>query len=361
MYSLKTETVERLLQWYRLNRRDLPWRRDKDPYGIWLSEIMLQQTRVEAVIEYYERFRKQYPDVSSLAEADDKTLLRLWEGLGYYSRVRNMKKSAQVLMEQYDGKLPQDPKELQKLPGIGSYTAGAIAAIAFGLPAAAVDGNVFRVLTRYFGIRKDIADPKLKKELEQIITDFYKENGISDPDDISDLTQSLMELGALVCLPNGRPLCETCPFSAECMAHKEDLTGIIPVRSGNKERKVIDRTVFVIRDPDRFLLHRRPAKGLLAGMYEFPGIDQKLNETEAVDHLEKLGIKVGSLKPLPSARHVFTHLEWQMQAYEANIDKLPDMDQEEYVSADRDRLKSLAIPSAFRVYLDHYGLREVKK
>ena len=181
MYRLNKETIDRLVGWYRGNRRDLPWRKDKDPYGIWLSEIMLQQTRVEAVIDYYERFRKQYPDVESLSEADDETLLRLWEGLGYYSRVRNMKKCAQVLMKEYDGMLPADKEELMKLPGIGSYTAGAISAIAYGLSEAAVDGNVLRVLSRYFAIRDDIKDPKLKKELEKTITGFYQENGISDP------------------------------------------------------------------------------------------------------------------------------------------------------------------------------------
>ena len=358
MYRLDQKTINRLVDWYRENRRDLPWRKDRDPYGIWLSEIMLQQTRVEAVIDYYERFRKQYPDVRSLAEADDETLLRLWEGLGYYSRVRNMKKCAQTLMEEYDGLLPADKEELMKLPGIGSYTAGAISAIAYGLPEAAVDGNVLRVLSRYFAIYGDIKDPKLKKELEETITDFYQKNKINDHDYISDLTQALMELGALVCLPNGKPLCDKCPFSSECRACQEELTETIPFRSGNKERKIIDRTLFVIRQKDRFLLHKRPSEGLLAGMYEFLGTDQKLDQEEALSYLKDMGIEVNHIDPLPSSGHIFTHLEWRMQAYEILADRLPEFDQNEYILVDKEQMQSLAVPSAFRTYLDHYGLRK---
>ncbi len=361
MYRFDQKTIDRLISWYRENRRDLPWRKDKDPYGIWLSEIMLQQTRVEAVIGYYERFRKQYPDVRSLAQADDETLLRLWEGLGYYSRVRNMKKCAQVLMEKHDGILPANKEEMMKLPGIGSYTAGAISAIAYGLPEAAVDGNVLRVLSRHFAIQDDIKDPKLKKETEETITAFYKENRISDPEYISDLTQALMELGALVCLPNGKPLCDSCPFSSDCKAHQENLNDVIPFRSRNKNRKIIDRTLFVICCDDRFLLHRRPSEGLLAGMYEFIGIDQKLDQEEALRYLNDLEIEAKEINSLPSSRHVFTHLEWQMQAYEVISDKLPELDQNEYTLADREQLQSMAIPSAFRTYLNHYGLRKGDK
>ena len=358
MYRFTMDTIDGLLSWYRENRRDLPWRRDRDPYGIWLSEIMLQQTRVEAAIAYYGRFRNRYPDIESLAKADDETLLRLWEGLGYYSRVRNMKKCARVLMEEHEGRLPSDKEELMKLPGIGSYTAGAISAIAYGRPEAAVDGNVLRVLSRIFAIREDIKDPKLKKRLEDCIESFYQENGISDPGYISDLTQALMELGALVCLPNGRPLCLECPLSSECKAYSEKLTDVIPLRSGNRDRKIVDRTLFVILCNDRFLLHRRSSKGLLAGMYEFIGTDQKMNEEEAAGFIRNLGIESFDLKELPSSRHIFTHLEWRMQAYEIRTDTLPDLDRNEYMLADRKRLQSLAVPSAFRVYLDCYGLRK---
>lgn len=358
MYCFDQKSIDRLVSWYRKNRRDLPWRKGRDPYGIWLSEIMLQQTRVEAVIDYYERFRKQYPDVRSLAQADDETLLRLWEGLGYYSRVRNMKKCAQVLMKQYNGILPADKGELIKLPGIGSYTAGAISAIAYSHPEAAVDGNVLRVLSRYSAIQDDIKNPKLKKEMEESITAFYKENRIDDPEYISDLTQALMELGALICLPNGKPLCDKCPFSSDCKAYQKNLTDSIPFRSRNKDRKIIDRTLLVIRYEDDFLLHKRPSEGLLAGMYEFIGTDQKLNQKETLDYLKDMGIEVRSITPLPSSRHVFTHLEWQMEAYEVLTDKLPELDHNEYILAGRDQLQSLAVPSAFRVYLNHYGLRK---
>ena len=361
MYRFDKKSIDRLVSWYRENRRDLPWRKDRDPYGIWLSEIMLQQTRVEAVVSYYERFRRQYPDVESLAKADEETLLRLWEGLGYYSRVRNMKKCAQVLMERYNGALPKDKEEMMKLPGIGSYTAGAVLAIAYGLPEAAVDGNVLRVLSRLFAIRDDIRDPQLKKELEKTITDFYQNNGISDPEYISDLTQALMELGATVCLPNGKPLCERCPFSSNCKACKENLTDVVPFRSRNRDRRIVDRTLFVIRHEDEFLLHRRPSKGLLAGMYEFIGIDRRLNREEVLNRLKDMGIEAKEISLLPSSRHVFTHLEWRMEAYEILVDELPEFDHREYILADRHQLQSLAVPSAFRTYLNRYGLRKGNK
>ena len=261
-------------------------------------------------------------------------------------------------MEEYDGLLPADKEELMKLPGIGSYTAGAISAIAYGLPEAAVDGNVLRVLSRYFAIYGDIKDPKLKKELEETITDFYQKNKINDHDYISDLTQALMELGALVCLPNGKPLCDKCPFSSECRACQEELTETIPFRSGNKERKIIDRTLFVIRQKDRFLLHKRPSEGLLAGMYEFLGTDQKLDQEEALSYLKDMGIEVNHIDPLPSSGHIFTHLEWRMQAYEILADRLPEFDQNKYILVDKEQMQSLAVPSAFRTYLDHYGLRK---
>ncbi|MBQ5805209.1 MAG: A/G-specific adenine glycosylase [Erysipelotrichaceae bacterium] len=361
MYRFDKKSIDRLLSWYRENRRDLPWRKDRDPYAIWLSEIMLQQTRVEAVISYYERFRKQYPDVESLAKADEETLLRLWEGLGYYSRVRNMKKCAQVLMERYNGTLPENKEEMMKLPGIGSYTAGAVSAIAYGLPEAAVDGNVLRVLARLFAIRDDIRDLKLKKKLEKTITDFYQKNMISDPEYISDLTQALMELGATVCLPSGRPLCEKCPFSSDCKACRESLTDVIPFRSRDRDRRIVDRTLFVIRHEDDFLLHRRPSEGLLAGMYEFIGIDRKLNREEALHHLKDMGIEAKELNALPPSRHVFTHLEWRMEAYEILVEELPEFDRSEYILTDRHQLQSLAVPSAFRTYLNHYGLRKGDK
>lgn len=361
MYRFDKKSIDRLLSWYRKNRRDLPWRKDRDPYAIWLSEIMLQQTRVEAVISYYERFRKQYPDVESLAKADEETLLRLWEGLGYYSRVRNMKKCAQVLMERYNGTLPKDKEEMMKLPGIGSYTAGAVSAIAYGLPEAAVDGNVLRVLARLFAIRDDIRNLKLKKELEKTITDFYQKNRISDPEYISDLTQALMELGATVCLPSGRPLCEKCPFSSDCKACRESLTDVIPFRSRDRDRRIVDRTLFVIRHEDDFLLHRRSSEGLLAGMYEFIGIDRKLNREEVLNRLKDMGIEAKEVGLLPPSRHVFTHLEWRMEAYEILVEELPEFDRSEYMLADRHQLQRLAVPSAFRTYLNHYGLRKGDK
>lgn len=358
-YRITKEEAGMLVSWYGKNRRDLPWRNTGNPYHIWLSEIMLQQTRVEAVKQRFVQFLDELPDIASLAKVSDERLMKLWEGMGYYSRARNLKKCAQVLVNAYDGKLPEDPVLLVKLPGIGSYTAGAIAAQAYGSPVPAVDGNVLRVLARRFGSDHDIRKDETKKEAQEFIAGFYAKEGrelSSDPSFVSAFTQGLMELGAIVCVPNGAPHCDACPWHAYCKAHLENTTDVIPYRSPLKERRIVHRTIFIIRDGDRFFLQKRPDKGLLAGLYEFPGIDEWLDERQAVSLVEQQGWHVLHMHRLPEAKHVFTHLEWQMKAYELQVDGILAEERKDVLLLTKKELQSFAVPSAFKAYKQYYEL-----
>ena len=345
--------------WYRSNKRDLPWRDTGNPYDVWLSEVMLQQTRVEAVKDYFLRFKQELPDIRSLAECDDDRLMRLWEGLGYYSRARNLKKGAVKVMADWDGKLPETVPLLKTIPGIGPYTAGAVASIAYSLPVPAVDGNVLRVIARRLGIEEDIRDKKTQERITSAIEELYTEIADileQDPSFPSVLTQTFMELGALVCLPNGVPACEACPWRAWCRAHLEDKTASIPFRSKNKERKIIERTLLIIRDGDLFLLRKRPDKGLLAGLYEFPGVEGSLNKEEAAEAVRKMGYDPLFIRLLPESKHIFTHLEWHMQAYEVRVAGIPAG--ENALLLNKKELAHYAIPSAFKTYIDYYSLRD---
>ena len=260
----RKDIIEPLLTWYLKNARSLPWREEPTPYRVWVSEIMLQQTRVEAVKPYFQRFITKLPDVAALADCPEDTLLKLWEGLGYYNRVRNMQKAARTVVEEYGGILPADYRALLSLTGIGSYTAGAIASIAYGIPVPAVDGNVLRVLTRLSGDASDIMKQTVKTALEEELLDFMPK------DRAGAFNQALMELGATVCVPNGAPLCGECPWGGVCKACADGSWAYLPVKTRARERRIEERTVFVIRTGDRVVLNRRPKKGLLAGLYEFP-------------------------------------------------------------------------------------------
>lgn len=328
-----------LPEWYEAHKRDLPWRGTGNPYDVWLSEIMLQQTRVEAVKAYFLRFKEALPEIAALAACPDDRLMKLWEGLGYYSRVRNLRKCAQILVSQYGGQLPADYHALLKLPGIGSYTAGAIASIAFSLPVPAVDGNVLRVYARITGDASDIALPQTKKSLEAVLTDVIaeaskekieknkraegdgkiksSENAEKSPAVFSPgiFNQALMELGATVCVPNGAPDCTACPVRNICTAHEEGRIAELPVKSGKKPHRIEERTVVILQDGDRFLIQKRPDSGLLAGLYEFPSLPGKLPEKEVLAAVEKLGFDPVHIRKLPDAKHIFTHVEWRMQGY----------------------------------------------
>lgn len=307
-YNYK-ETIEYLLEWYYLNARILPWRENKNPYYIWISEIMLQQTRVEAVKGYFERFIKELPKIKDLAEVSEERLMKLWEGLGYYNRARNLQKAAILIIQEYEGKLPRDYNALLKLPGIGSYTAGAIASIAFDLPEPAVDGNVLRVMKRIAGSFDDITKNTVKKELESDLRVIMPKKASGD------FNQAVMELGAIICIPNGKPLCDRCPVMHLCQAFHQGNEMKIPVKSPKKARKVEEKTVLVMEKDGKFLLHKREKKGLLAGLYELPNIEGKLSILAIEERLQSNGMCFREVIELGEAKHIFSHIEWHMKGY----------------------------------------------
>jgi A/G-specific adenine glycosylase len=338
-----------LLDWYDYNARILPWRENPEPYYVWVSEIMLQQTRVEAVKDYFDRFIKALPDVRSLAEAEEEKLMKLWEGLGYYSRARNLHKAARIIFEEYGSKLPADADKLLKLPGIGRYTAGAIASIAFGLPVPAIDGNVLRIAKRLAGSFDDITREDVKKEL------WEEMNQVMPQKRSGDFNQALMDLGATICLPNGKPLCEKCPLMHLCQAFHQDLVNQIPVKTPKKKRKVLQRTILVMEYQNTFCLHKRADKGLLAGLWELPGLEEKVSLEKLGRLLEEYGLQVGSMEKMGEARHIFTHLEWEMIGYHIDLQNIPDLFREDnsYVWVNREEIsKRYTIPSAFAAYTD---------
>ncbi len=345
------EAVELLLSWYQVNKRDLPWRHTSDPYRIWISEIMLQQTRVEAVKSYYAAFLEAFPTIEALANADEERLLKLWEGLGYYSRARNLRRAARTVMEQHGGKLPASVRELRKLCGIGDYTAGAIASIAFGIPAPAVDGNVLRVLSRLSGSEMDIALPVTKKHfadgLEKVIPS----------DRAGDFTQAMIELGATVCVPNGEARCEACPLREICVARREGRMDELPVKSAKKPRRMEDLTVLLIRDEGRTVLRKRPAKGLLAGLYELPNFAGHVSEGEIPALVRSLGFEPIRVERIEDSKHIFTHVEWHMVAFSVRV--ASDFD-EQALAENLHLVKSetlrreYAVPSAFAAYAKYF-------
>lgn len=302
------QTVEPLLTWYRQNARNLPWRcrENPNPYHIWVSEIMLQQTRVEAVKPYYERFLAALPTVSALAQADEELLLKLWEGLGYYSRVRNMQKAAQQIVSEYNGEIPSEYHELLQLKGIGPYTAGAIASIAFGRQCPAVDGNVLRVMARLTADEADIAQPSVRKYWEDEIASILPEQ---QP---GEYNQALMELGATVCFPNGAPKCGVCPLRAFCQAYRKNQTTLFPVKSGKKARTKEELTVFFLVSGNQIAFHKRQNQGLLSNLWELPNCPKEASQPE---FLQGLGILRAELTPMRQQKHIFTHIEWYMDCY----------------------------------------------
>ena len=347
--------VEPLLQWYDEGHRDLPWRREPVPYRVWVSEIMLQQTRVEAVRGYYERWMQAFPDVRALAAADEAQVLKLWEGLGYYSRARNLHRAAQLVCERYGGTLPADYEALLALPGVGEYTAGAVASIGFGLCVPAVDGNVMRVAARLNDDFTPITDAKQKKRT----TGHFSE--ITPEDRPGDFNQSLMELGAMVCLPNGAPKCEVCPLFDQCLAGKHQTWTEYPFKKSAKPRRIEDRTVLLFLDGAHTAVRKRPKKGLLAGLYEFPNFDGVLSEQEALEEAEKFGVTPLHIQALPPYKHIFSHVEWHITGYAIKIAG-NDVEQEGeekagLIFADaKTAAERYAIPSAFAEYAKYTDL-----
>lgn len=346
-----------LLDWYDRGRRVLPWRENPVPYFVWLSEIMLQQTRVEAVKPYFDRFVSEVPDIESLAEIEEERLMKLWEGLGYYNRARNLKKSARKIMEEYDGQMPSAYEELLELPGVGSYTAGAIASIAYGQAVPAVDGNVLRVLSRLRMDGEDILSQKTKVRVQQEL------QTVIPPERPGDFNQALMELGAMVCLPNGMPKCEVCPWSGFCKAHEEDRISEFPKKKAKKARTIEEKTVLVIRDEDRIFFRRRPDRGLLAGMYEFPMLDGYRTENEVLSYLNDIGFQVLRIQSIEDAKHIFSHKEWHMRGYVIRVDEW-NMPAEKarasgFLSIDRkEASERYPIPSAYAAYKKYLNRKQ---
>lgn len=343
--------VAPLLAWFRENKRILPWREEVSPYRTWVSEIMLQQTRVEAVKPYFERFIKSLPDISALAECDEEVLMKLWEGLGYYSRVRNMQAAARTVMDHYGGELPADYGELLKLKGIGEYTAGAIASIAYGIPVPAVDGNVFRVITRVTGDSSNIAEQAVKTKIrESLLKVMPKKNP-------GDFNQALMELGATVCVPNGEAQCHRCPWQNVCRAKEENRIEELPVKPQKRQRRIENKTVFIIKKGDRTALCKRKEKGLLAGLYEFPNTAGTLSGDEALKWLREKELSPLYIKRVQKAKHIFSHVEWHMTGYVVWLDELAE-GENEMLFAEAEEIKGrYALPAAFHAYLQYVHMR----
>ena len=334
------QSLPRIADWYAAARRPLPWRLSPTPYHVWISEIMLQQTRIEAVIPYYERFLSELPDISSLAAVDENRLLKLWEGLGYYSRARNLKKAAAQVCERFGGELPASAAELKKLPGIGDYTAGAIASIAFGLAEPAVDGNVLRVLSRLLADGRDVLEPSVRRGAAALLRGSYPTGEAA-----ALVTEGLMELGETVCVPNAEPRCELCPLGGLCRARAQGGAGRYPVRSAPRARRVEQRTVLLLRSGGKTAVRRRGEKGLLAGLWEFPSRDGFLNEHE----LRALYPDALSIVPCGEARHLFTHVEWRMRGFVIELPReLPDLVWEDSASIRAE----YSVPTALKKYLD---------
>lgn len=341
------EVVPYLLHWFEYNARILAWRENPKPYYVWVSEIMLQQTRVEAVKGYFDRFITALPDIGALAKAEEDKLLKLWEGLGYYNRVRNMKKAAVIVMEEHGGEMPANYEKLLALPGIGEYTAGAISSIAFGIPVPAVDGNVLRVMKRIAGSFDDITREAVKKELWQDIKEVIPQ------DSPGNFNQSLMELGATVCLPNGKPLCNACPVMHLCKAFHEGTAMQLPVKPAKKERRKEDHTILLLEYQDRYAIRKRLAKGLLAGLWELPGIARRMNGEEVMAYLDIQGMVTEQIGNLGEAKHIFSHVEWNMTGYHILLKELPEEYTEDnaLVWADRAEINEIySIPNAFAAY-----------
>ena len=329
--------------WYRENARDLPWRHTEDPYRIWVSEIMLQQTRVAAVLGYYARFLAVFPTVEVLAETDEELLMKLWEGLGYYSRARNLQKAAKEVVAM--GGFPDTYAGLLALPGIGDYTASAIAAAAFGRPEPAVDGNVLRVVTRLTDCHDDISDPKTKRAVRAALAEVMPE----EPADIRIFNQAMMELGATVCGPNTAPRCDDCPVSGLCLGRQRGTAEILPVKKAKKERRVEEKTVLLLMRDGKIALRKRPKTGLLAGLWEFPNVEGTLDETAAGAAVEAMGLSVIDWQSRLTAKHIFTHVEWRMTGYTLTVrgDGPAEL---EWVDAAG--LAARSVPSAFARYYE---------
>lgn len=346
------EIVQPLTAWYGKKHRMLPWREQKNSYYIWVSEIMLQQTRVEAVKPFFARFIEALPTIEAVAKCPEDKLLKLWEGLGYYNRVRNIQKAAVEVVEKYGGSLPADYQLLKSLPGIGDYTAGALASIAFDIPVPAVDGNVLRVISRILESEEDIMKQSLRNKMQQMLL------AVMPDEKPGDFNQALMELGATVCVPNGMAKCDLCPVQNLCQAKKHNRVMELPIRSKAKARKMEEKTVLVIRDGDRVAIRKRGAKGLLAGLYELPNYPGHLTREEVLTKMKEYQLTPLQIQPLNESKHIFSHIEWRMTGYVVRVAELAagqDMDML-FVEV-KDAEERYPVPAAFQAYADYMNMR----
>ena len=326
------------MKWYRTNKRELPWREDRDPYHVWVSEVMLQQTRIETVIPYYERFLRELPDIASLSSADDDKLYKLWEGLGYYSRARHLKEAALLVMKEYDGVFPPSYEDILSLPGIGPYIAGAVASIAFEEKTPAIDGNVLRVFSRILKEERTVNDTSYKKELHAALKEIY-------PEEAGDFTSALMEIGERVCLPNTAPHCGQCPLRDNCLSCQDDTQTGYPKTPLKKKAKEEDRTVFLLIHDDRIAVRKRDTKGLLHGLYEFPNISGHYQEKEIMKMYPGAEISYKG-----SYTHQFSHLHWKNDVWMIRVEK--EAEEYEWVSL-KYLHERISLPEAFRKALQY--------
>ncbi len=342
---MKKNFQDKLLGWYQKEARDLPWRHDLNPYKIWISEIMLQQTRVDTVIPYFKRFIAKAPTIKALAEIREDDLLKLWQGLGYYNRAINLKKAAQIIMERFEGHLPYNRKDLESLPGIGAYTSGAIASIAFGQKTPAVDGNVLRVLARITANLNNITDQNGKKQIQE----FAKR--LLPSEKVGDFNQALIELGAVICLPNGEPKCKECPVNSFCCALQKGIVLKIPVKSNKKKRKIQKKTVLLISWGERFALLKRQDKGLLPNLWELPNMEGHLTEEECKKEIKKLGLILQKITYMKPSKHIFTHLEWQMTGYHIRVREVKKPSSWTWATK-AEIIDEYSVPTAFKDFIE---------
>ena len=345
------EAPELLVEWYRERKRDLPWRHHVNAYRVWVSEIMLQQTRVEAVKSYYTRFLEELPDIKALAEVPEDRLLKLWEGLGYYNRARNLKAAAQQVMEEYNGVFPDTFEEIKKLKGIGSYTAGAISSFVYHQQKPAVDGNVFRVVTRILEDSDDIMKASTRTKIERMLEQVIPAEAPGD------FNQGLIELGAIVCLPNGEPRCESCPIRGFCLAYQDECQMDYPVKKKAKERRIEKRTILRFCDNEEIAIRKRPGKGLLAGLYEFPNVEGHLTQKEVIEYAKESGLTPVRVKKLPKAKHIFSHVEWHMTGYAVSLEETDHMEDSGFLFIEtKETESSYPIPAAFAAYAEYLDI-----
>ncbi len=340
----KKDFGEKIVLHYNEYARALPWRDNITPYRVWVSEIMLQQTRVDTVIDYFNRFMKVFPTIKDLANADENTLLKQWEGLGYYSRARNLQKAAKEIVEKWNGELPKEKKDLLTLSGIGDYTAGAISSIAYGKDEVSVDGNFIRVACRLLSYDGNVWNAAGKR----LITKFWQEMLLTNH--ASSFNQGIMDIGATICIPNGKPYCEKCPISIYCVAFKKGNPLDYPVKKVKKKRKIEKKTVLLIYWNHQVMIQKRPEKGLLGGLLEFPMLDGKVKKEEVSSFLEQSGYETLRIKKGKEAKHIFSHIEWHMNSWEVEVDIHAVYENNEHKWVDAEMISEITMPTAFKVF-----------